>query len=173
MNRSIVYIGVGFILLGFALIASPIVLTGAEQFTLEQELGLFVVPFGLVVILLGAVAHDPETTTVSGAFGSSEANVLRAVATARSREAPRPPVRYNPKEPVGCRYCRTNIPAELVQCPRCTRARSCRGCGRPLGMVLDRPTCPTCARAEAFCNCPMIARAAAATASSARGARRV
>jgi hypothetical protein len=173
MNRSIAYIGVGLILLGCALVASPIVLTGAEQFDIEQELGLFVAPFGLVVVLLGAVAHDPETTTVAGAFGSSEANVLRAAAEARNREAPRPPVRYNPKEPVACRYCRTNIPADLVQCPRCTRARTCRGCGRLLGMVLDRPTCPTCARAEAFCNCPMLARPVATQGTGARGVRRV
>jgi len=172
MNRSIAYIGVGIILFGFALVASPIVLTGAEQFDLEQELGVFLAPFGLVVVMLGAMAHDPEATTVGGAFGSSEANVLRASA-ARSSEAPRPPVRYNPKEPVACRFCRTNISWDLVQCPRCTRARDCRGCGRPLGMVLDRPTCPTCARAEPFCSCPILARPSAHAATGARGVRRV
>jgi len=172
MNRSIAYIGVGVILFGCALVASPIVLTGSEQFDLEQELGVFLAPFGLVVVLLGAIAHNPEATTVGGAFGSSEANVLRASAT-RTSEAPRPVVRYNPKEPVACRYCRTNIAAELVQCPRCTRARECRTCGRPLGMVLDRPTCPTCARAEAFCHCPILSRPPTRAAPMARGARRV
>jgi len=172
MNRSIAYIGVGIILFGCALVASPIVLTGAEQFNLEQELGIFVAPFGLVVVLLGAIATNPEATTVGGAFGSSEANVLRASAQ-RASETYRPPVRYNPKEPVACRYCRTNIAADLVQCPRCTRARECRGCGRPLGMVLDRPTCPACARAEAFCNCPHLARPAGAARAGPRGARRV
>jgi len=172
MNRSIAYIGVGIILFGCALVASPIVLTGSEQFDLEQELGVFFAPFGLVVVLLGAVAHNPEATTVGGAFGSSEANVLRASA-ARGAEVARPIVRYNPKEPVSCKYCRTNITYDLVQCPRCTRARDCRGCGRPLGMVLDRPTCPTCARAEPFCSCPNLPRPSARTATGPRGARRV
>lgn len=171
MNRSIAYIGVGIILFGCALVASPIVLTGVESFDLYQELGIYIAPVGLVVIMLGAVAHDPEATTVGGAFGSSEANYLRDGEIRRAGTGPEP-VRYNPKEPVSCRYCRTNIDWDLVQCPRCTRARECRTCGRPLGMVLDRPTCPSCARPEPFCACPRIARPAGGQ-GGVRGARRV
>ena len=44
MNRSIVLVGIAIILSGLALAASPIVLTGAEQFDVEQEAGIFLTP---------------------------------------------------------------------------------------------------------------------------------
>ena len=155
MNRTIVGVGLVILLFAFALVAFPIVATGAEVFDFEQEAGLFVLPAGLAIILLGLVAHDPRATTVGGAFGNVEESARRPRASA---PAARAPVGYSPKEPVSCRYCRTYIPWDVAICPRCARPRACRTCGRPLGMVLDRATCPTCARAEVFCNCPMLAR---------------
>jgi len=156
MNRSIAYGGVGVIVLGFILVAFPIVVTGAEQLDLEQEAGFLLAPVGLVVVMLGALALDPARTTVGGAFGNPETALQRG--TAGTTVEPRQRRIFNPHEPVNCRYCRTIITADLTQCPRCARARDCRSCGRPLGLVNDRPTCPTCGRAEPFCNCPLLVR---------------
>jgi hypothetical protein len=158
MNRSIVLIGVVLICFGFALVAYPIVVMGSEHLDVEQELGFLVAPFGLVIVMLGALAQNPALTTVGGAFGNPD------VAFERQVQAPPVGTRalrlYNPHEPVNCRYCRTMIAADLAQCPRCARARECRSCGRPLGIVLDRVTCPTCARIEGLCNCPVLVRPA-------------
>jgi hypothetical protein len=152
MNRSVVYLGVGVILFGIALVASPIVLTGREQFTLEQEAGLLIAPVGLVVVMLGASFYDPNRTTVGGAFGNPDV-AIRPMTENRS-PARAPSTLYHPHGFAICRYCRTPIGYEQATCPRCARARDCRTCGRPLGMVLDRSTCPMCARPEALCNCP-------------------
>ncbi len=155
MNRSIAYVGVGIIVVGLGLVGFPIVVYGHELFDLEQVAGFLVAPIGLVVVLLGAVAHNPDRTTVGGAFGNPDEGVRRP------RSGASPPARrlgYSPLEPVNCRFCRTIITHDLANCPRCARARDCRSCGRPLGMVLDRATCPTCARPEAFCNCARLAR---------------
>jgi hypothetical protein len=159
MNRTTVGIGLVVLLFTFALLAFPIVVTSHEVFDFEQEAGIFVLPVGLLIIMFGAMAHNPEATTVGGAFGNVD-EAPRRPGPAPTGAAARPQVRFNPKEPVACRYCRTNIPWDIAICPRCARPRECRNCGRPLGVVLDRPTCPTCARSELFCNCPMIARAA-------------
>jgi hypothetical protein len=157
MNRSVVGVGIVLILFGFGLVAYPIIFTGVERFDLEQELGIYVVPVGLLIVLLGAMGHNPEATTVGGAFGNPDADVMRGAG--RGPPAPpRPSLRYSPKEPVACKYCRTNIAWDMAVCPRCARPRECRTCGRSLGFVLDRPTCPTCARAEVFCNCPALVR---------------
>jgi len=155
MNRSIARVGVVVIVAGLGLVAFPIVVSGHESLDLEQILGFLLAPFGLFVVMIAAASVDPERTTVSGTFGNPD-------------EAPRPPAagaeqisraRYlNPNEPVHCRVCRAVITADLSRCPRCSRARECRTCGRPLGLVLDRPTCPTCARAEPFCNCAQLVR---------------
>lgn len=156
MNRSIAYCGVALIVFGFAMVAYPIVLTGAERLDIEQELGFLLAPVGLVVVMLGALALDPARTTVGGAFGNPERELER---TGRGApEATRARALFNPHEPVNCRYCRTVITSDLAQCPRCARARDCRNCGRPLGLVNDRVTCPTCARVEGFCNCPKLVR---------------
>jgi hypothetical protein len=155
MNRSIVYVGISVIVLGLGFVAFPIVLTGHEVFDFEQEWGLFLAPVGLVVVLLGAVAHDPERTTVGGAFGNPDETPRR---TGPAGPPPRPRISYSPLEPVNCRFCRTIITYDLANCPRCARARDCRSCGRPLGMVLDRATCPTCARPEVFCSCAVLPR---------------
>jgi hypothetical protein len=156
MNRSIALIGVFVIAFGFALVAYPIALTGTEQLDLEQEVGFLLAPVGLVVVMLGALALNPERTTVGGTFGNPEADLDR---TARGRSLePRPARPFHPYEPVDCRYCRTVITADLAQCPRCARPRECRSCGRPLAMVEDRVTCPACKRTEALCNCPHLAR---------------
>jgi hypothetical protein len=169
MNRTIVGIGLVLLLFGFALAAFPIVVTGHEAFDFEQEAGLYVAPVGLLVILLGAIGHDPAATTVPGAFGNVEETSRRMRTGGDAR--PRPVAPINPKDPVACRYCRTIITWDLAICPRCARARECRYCGRPLGVVLDRPTCPTCARAEVFCSCPRVARPGG-SAAGAVGSRR-
>ena len=157
MNRSITRLGVAILVMGFMLVASPLVLTGGEVFNVEQEAGLLIAPIGLLVVLIGAVQPNPERTTVGGTFGNPE-----EVHRLRSSPPRTPPVpslpRWNPKEPVSCRHCRTTIAPDLARCPRCARARDCRACGRPLGSVLDRATCPFCGRQEAFCNCPRMAR---------------
>ena len=171
MNRSIARLGVAILVVGFMLVASPIVLTGGEVFDLEQEAGLLIAPIGLLVVLIGAVQANPERTTVGGTFGNpEEVHRLRSVP---SRSPPAPsPVRWHPNEPVTCRYCRTVIAPELARCPRCARARECRACGRPLGFVLERATCPYCGRPEAFCDCPRMARSTGSAARSARPRRR-
>lgn len=157
MNRSITLVGVAIVLGGLALVASPIVLTGGEVFDLEQEAGIFVVPVGLLVILIGAVQPNPERTTVGGTFGNPEADLPRPTKS-RGVELPRPHLGFNPREPVSCRYCRTVITFDLALCPRCARPRECRGCGRSLGITEDRTDCPGCHRVEAFCNCARVSR---------------
>jgi hypothetical protein len=155
MNRSIILLGVGILLLAFALIAYPIAVTGGEQFDLEQELGIYLIPPALAVILVGSISTDPRGTTVGGAFGNPDVRSERA--GTRVTPGPPGPLLYSPSEPARCRYCPTIIPAELAQCPRCARARECRTCNRPLGLVLDRATCPTCGLAESRCRCSRIA----------------
>lgn len=154
MNRSIILVGVGILLVGFALMSFPIAVTGHEQFDLEQEAGLYFLPPAMAVLLIGSISDDPRVTTIGGAFGNPDAEPRpsgRVVATPF-----RTGLTYHPKEPVACRYCSTIIASDLSQCPRCARARDCRSCGRPLGVVLERVTCPECARPEAFCNCPRL-----------------
>jgi hypothetical protein len=156
VNRAVVYIGLAVALAGVGLIAFPIVVTGSEQFDVEQEAGLLVGPIGLVVIGLGGVSPDPARTTIGGLFGNPEEEQERGSPPAEPD--PRARRLWNPLEPVDCRYCRTVITADLARCPRCSRARDCRCCGRPLGLVLERATCPRCARAEGRCNCPLFVR---------------
>jgi hypothetical protein len=163
MNRSIAGIGIAVILIGIGLVAFPIVVTGQERLDLEQTAGFLIAPVGLFVVLIAAISVDPSRTTIAGAFGNPDESVRP---TSASPPAPRSRVGLTPT--VYCRYCRAVIPTELSRCPRCSRARDCRPCGRPLGLVLDRPTCPTCARAEPLCNCVFLSRA---TPSVVRGAR--
>jgi hypothetical protein len=155
MNRSIILVGVGILLVGFALMAYPIAVTGQEQFDIEQEAGIFFLPPALAVLLIGSIEGDPRTTTVGGTFGNPDATADR-LASARPTLPPPSGLRYNPRDPVPCRHCSSIIAFDLAQCPRCARARECRSCGRPLGVVLERATCPMCARAEALCNCPHV-----------------
>ncbi len=164
MNRDIAGIGIVFIVLGFGLVAYPIVFLGGEQLDLEQEIGFLVAPLGLVVVMLGALAQDPERTTVGGAFGNPEMALRRPERAGPAPVEPRATRLFNPHEPANCRFCRTVIAADLAQCPRCARPRECRNCGRPLGIVIDRPTCPACGRAEPFCNCPQLVRPASSPA---------
>jgi hypothetical protein len=154
MNRSIILVGVGIFALAIGLIAFPILVTGAEQFDLEQELGLYVIAPALAVILIGAVSTDPRGTTIVGTFGNRDERLDRAAE--RRSPAAAPSSLYNPHEPARCRYCGSIVPPELAQCPRCARARECRTCNRPLGFVLDRATCPTCGLPESRCRCVRI-----------------
>lgn len=157
MNRSIAMVGLAVILVGFALMSFPLVVLGREQLDPEQVAGFLLAPIGLGVVLIAGVSVDPNRTTVGGTFGNPE-----EAPRPEASEAPSPArARYsNPNAPVHCRKCRSVVTADLSRCPRCSRARDCRNCGRPLGQVLERPTCPTCARAEPFCNCPLLARPA-------------
>jgi hypothetical protein len=154
MNRSIILVGVGILLLAFALIAYPIAVTGSEQFDLAQEAGIYLIPPALAVILVGSISVDPRGTTIGGTFGNPDARFDRAT----SKAPPSPPgvPLYHPNDPARCRYCPSIIPAELAQCPRCARARECRTCNRPLGLVLDRATCPTCGLPESRCRCARV-----------------
>jgi hypothetical protein len=158
MNRSIALVGVAVILGGLALVASPIVLYGGEVFTTPQEAGIFITPIGLLVIMIGAVQANPEITTVGGTFGNPDVRPGRPggprvpAPTAMARAG------FSPREPADCRFCHSVIAWDLAFCPRCARPRECRSCGRPLGMAVDRTDCPGCHRAEAFCNCPRLAR---------------
>jgi hypothetical protein len=154
MNRSILLIGVGLLLFAFALMSFPIATTGHEQFDLEQEGGIYLIAPALAIVLIGSISDDPRRTTIGGTFGNPEADVRRPTVDPAARE--RRGLGYNPREPVRCRYCSSIVPSELAQCPRCARSRDCRTCHRPLGIVLDRPTCPLCARPEPLCNCPQI-----------------
>lgn len=159
MNRSIAWVGVAVIVLGFGLVAFPLVVSGREILDDEQILGFLLAPVGLFVVLIAAVSVDPRTTTVTGTFGNPDE---RAPTGPSEGPTPSRSRLRSPLEPVHCRYCRAVITADLSQCPRCARARDCRPCGRPLGQVLDRPTCPTCAQAEAYCRCPVLSRPAPA-----------
>lgn len=156
MNRSIAQVGVGILLAGFALVASPIVLFGREIFTPEQIAGILLVPVSLVVVLIGSVQPNPERTTVGGTFGNPEVPNPRP-APAPTLEAARP-LGYSPREPVACRYCGTVVSFDLARCPRCARPRECRTCLRTLDLVHEQTDCPGCHRVEAFCNCPRLAR---------------
>jgi hypothetical protein len=154
MNRTILGMGIGILLVGFGFIGYPIATTGAEQFDLFQEIGLFFLAPAFGVMLIGAISDDPRVTTVGGAFGNPEVDLMRR--PTKVPTATRTGLPYHPREPVRCRFCGAIITADLAQCPRCARARECRTCGRPLGVVLGRVTCPMCARAEALCNCPHL-----------------
>jgi len=168
MNRSIVGIAAVMILLAFVLMSFPLWALGTEQFDGEQEAGILFLPFGLMILLVGLTALDPRSTTIGGAFGNAEFDPSPPKPTALP---PRTRLAYDPTEDVHCRFCRSIITADLTQCPRCGRARPCRSCERPLGTVLERPTCPACARTEVLCNCPPLPRRTAVPLPSTRGRR--
>lgn len=158
MNRSITLLGVVILLSAGGLIAFPFLTTGAVGVDLELELGIFVLPVGLSVILWGASSPDPSITTVGGLFGNPDENVLR------KRLAPPPPTgpaRFmpNPRESANCVQCYTAIPADEVVCPRCGRPRECRGCGKRLFFLAGGVRCAPCLRNEVYCGCPKVKRA--------------
>jgi hypothetical protein len=158
MHRTIAYIATALLLGAIALVSFPIWAYGAEQFDPEQELGILLVPFALVAFLVAATTPDPRQTTVGGAFGNPEYDRRPPSTGARVDARPRPVSNF--RDAVQCAHCGTLISPDLAQCLRCARARPCRTCSRPLGLVLERPTCPPCARAEPLCNCPVLPRPA-------------
>lgn len=168
MNRDIVGVAAVMIFTALALISFPLWALGVEEFDVEQEVGILFLPFGLVILLVGLTALDPRATTVGGAFGNPEFDRTPPKVASGPR---RTRFAYDPNGEVNCRFCRTIITADLTQCPRCGRSRRCRSCGRLLGTVLDRPTCPTCAQPEALCNCPPLPRRTAVPAPGTRGRR--
>jgi hypothetical protein len=163
LNRSIAGIGIAVVVAGIALVAFPIAVTGREGLDPEQIAGFLVAPVGLFVVLIAAISVDPARTTISGTFGNPDEPVPPEPA------APAPRPRGALAASVYCRFCRSVIPRELSRCARCSRARACQPCGRPLGMVLDRPTCPTCAQPEPLCNCPLLSRGTVEVVRAARG----
>jgi len=154
VNRGITSVGLALLLLAIALIVSPIVLTGVESITLPLEIGLFLLPPGLTIILWGGSSPDPRLTTVGGVFGNPDENVLRrSLQVTRSYD-----VRYlpGPRESVNCRQCYTMIPWDAAECSRCGRRRECRACGKPLYFLSGAVRCLPCVRAETYCNCPVV-----------------
>ena len=161
MNRTITFLGLFFVLVGLALIASPVVLEGVERVTPLLELGIFILPVGLTTVLWGASSPNPSITTVAGILGNPDENEMRRKGAARSID-----VRFQPgpREPVNCRHCYTLIPWEIADCPRCGRPRECRACGRRLYFVSGAVRCLPCVRSETYCNCPRVRRAGAGAA---------
>ncbi len=154
MNRPLTSAGVGLVLVGVSLVASPIVLTGRETMTLPSIAGLILAPVGLAVVGIGLVSFDPRLTTVHTAFGDENSPAPRhAAAHAAGGSGPR---LANPRAPVRCANCRTIMTYELARCPRCAQDRPCRGCGRPLVPREEGATCPSCLRPELFCNCSWL-----------------
>lgn len=155
MHRPIAALGLTLVVVGFGLVAFPVIVFGREQLDPEQIVGFLVVPLGTLVVMVAAASGDPRRTTIAGTFGNPEE--ARPSPPTGAAPGTRPRLK-NPFEAVHCEHCRTIIASDLAACPRCARARECRSCGRPLGLVLDRPTCPSCARAEAFCSCATLPR---------------
>lgn len=155
MNRTITLLGLFVLLVGIGLIASPEVLSGLETVTPLLEVGVFVLPVGLSIILWGASSPDPRATTVAGVFGNPEENILRRSSLGSTRNFD---VRYlpGPRESVNCRHCYTLIPWDVAECPRCARRRECRACGRPLFYLSGAVRCLPCVRAETYCVCPKL-----------------
>lgn len=161
MNRSIVFVGLAFIVLSIGLFAYPELLTGAEAVDLEVQAGILVLPLGIAVVVLGAAAPDPRVTTVGGVFGNADENELRrrlgkTPPTGGARDQP------SPLESVNCRKCYTLIPSQLADCPRCGTRRECRGCNKPLYFLAGAVRCAPCLKDEVYCSCPRIRRAGGA-----------
>ncbi|MCI4350442.1 MAG: hypothetical protein L3K15_02875 [Thermoplasmata archaeon] len=170
MNRSITFLGLGFLVLAGGLVAYPDLVYGAEVLDFEVEVGLLTLPAALSVILWGAAAPDPRVTTVRGVFGNPEENIVgrkldKSAAIADARYRP------SPKEPVNCRQCYTLIPPELADCPRCGRRRECRGCGKPLFFLAGAVRCAPCLHDEVYCNCPRVRRPTTGTGPARVGTR--
>jgi hypothetical protein len=145
-------LGIAILILGTALLVSPIVLTGAETLGTVAKIGLFSLPVGIAIVLLGGVAPDPRVTTVTGLFGNPVENELRA----RHRGPASPPARRSgrsPREPSHCRRCYTLVAWDLRRCPRCGGPRDCHVCGRPVGGEGPKIACESCGREEPFCSC--------------------
>jgi hypothetical protein len=165
MNRRIALLGVFILIVGIGLIVYPLVVTGSEQVDLEVEVGVFVLPVAVMVILWGSASPDPSITTVGGIFGSAEENFLRRH---ERKSAPVGPARFlpHPHESVNCRNCYTAIPLGFGVCPRCGLPRTCRQCGGRLSLSGTFTRCHMCGRDEVYCVCPKVKKPA-----SVRGAR--
>ena len=157
MNRRILNTGLGILILGIGLLVFPLVTTGVEQIDLELQLGVFILPVGAAILLVGASAPDPEVTTVGGVFGSREENFLRRHIIRRAPFVP-PRLLPHPRESMNCDFCYTAIAADAVVCPRCGRTRACRVCAGVLRPARGTPRCTSCRRAEVYCDCPKVKR---------------
>ncbi len=152
MNRSILGVGVVLLLFSVGLVVSPIALYGFESLTVLSEIGVFLLPAGIVISLLGAVAPDPSITTVGGMFGNPVENEIHDRRPSSPGSIPAR-VRGSPRQPVNCRQCYTLIGWDLILCPRCGRARECRSCGRVLDWSGNTIVCVRCTHPEVYCNC--------------------
>lgn len=109
---------------------------------------------GLVVAILGCTRPDPRETTVRGLFGNAWEEELERRLRAQ-RTIPRN-VRYrpSPRESVDCPKCRSVMPAQVLECPRCGLRRRCQNCGKPLFRLAGAIRCAPCTKDEVYCDCP-------------------
>jgi LSD1 subclass zinc finger protein len=155
MNRSIVGLGLAFVVLAFGLFAYPEIVFGAESVDLPVQIGVLVLPLGIAISIWGSIAPDPRVPTVGGMFGNADENELRRRAV-RAPPAGDARFRPSPLESVNCRKCYTAIPARLVDCPRCGTRRECRGCNKPLYYLAGAVRCAPCLKDEVYCSCPKL-----------------
>ena len=167
MNRRITLVGVGLFLAAVALMVSPIAIYGYLVVDLEFQLGVLLLAAASSVVLVGLAASDPRVTTIGGVFGNPDENEMRR-SERRSTADDRRRYALSPKEPTNCRQCYTVIAWDVADCPRCSKRRECRECGRPLFYLAGGVRCTPCARDEVYCNCPR----SKARPGSALGARR-
>lgn len=160
MNRSLTSLGAALVVLALALLAYPVVVSGAWRIGLPVMVAIVLLPAGLLVVLLGASSPDPRLTTVGGIFGNPEENLLRKRLV---RGVPVGPARYRPSplESTNCGACYTAIPAGVLDCPRCGHRRECRNCNKPLYFLAGGIRCAPCLKGEIYCDCPRVKRTAA------------
>jgi hypothetical protein len=170
MNRSLALVGVVLVVVSILLISIPFLVTSAFQVNDVLYATGLVFLVGLVILYQAATAPDPTVTTVGGLLGNPIVDESRKAEEAVTN-VPLSHVRYapGPKEPVNCRFCYTVIPWNILNCPRCGRARQCRNCGKPLFFLAGGVRCGPCVRDEAQCNCPRVRP----TSTRAPGVRRI
>jgi hypothetical protein len=157
MNRSLALVGVVLVIVSILLISIPFLVTSSFKVTYIVYVTGLLFLIGLVILYQGATAPDPSVTTVGGLLGNPIVDESRRAEEAVTN-VPLSPVRYaiGPKEPVNCRQCYTAIPWNVVNCPRCGRARQCRNCNKPLFFLAGGVRCAPCVRDESQCNCPRV-----------------
>lgn len=152
MNRSLTLLGAGLVVAAIAAFAYPVAVSGTETLNVPVEVGIVVLPAGLMVVLFGAASPDPRLTTIGGTFGNPEEDAVERA----MRRRPKPTrVRYklNPFESVNCAHCYTIIPPNVLECPRCGRERACRACRGTLQQESLWLRCQQCRRDEIYCSC--------------------
>ena len=157
MNRSLALVGVVLVIVSILLLSIPFLVTSAFRFSDAVYVAALLFLIGLVILYQAATAVDPTVTTVGGLLGNPIVDESRKAEEAITTVTPSA-VRYapGPKEPVNCRFCYTAIPWDILNCPRCGRARLCRNCGKQLYFLAGAVRCAPCVRNEMQCNCPRV-----------------